>query len=116
MYEALSADWLYDNRSLWSVEADSIRTTLAHFKAIGREQEIYPVVRRVCDSVVSELGETYGDRFSKAYLREHVHELVGQLEAPAGYMYYLCRFAEMGFARMKTIGSELDNLVGLRAR
>jgi hypothetical protein len=114
MYEVLTTDWVYDNRSLFSVERDSIRIALSYFKAVGEKDEMWPFVEESCRPIIDTFGVQYHDRFNKKYLLAHVQELIGNLEKPEGYMYFICRWAGMAFSAVRDLDEELAKIERLR--
>ncbi|MBW2731507.1 MAG: hypothetical protein JRH20_03885 [Deltaproteobacteria bacterium] len=106
MYEALTAEWVYSNRSLYNVERDTIRETLSYYKTIGKQTEMWNFATNACKPILSQYAEVYGPSFSKAYLTAHFQELANP-KAPTGYMYYICRWVEIGKVDAVSLTTEL---------
>lgn len=113
MYEALTVGWVFGHRSIYNVERDSARIALSHYAEIDPSRAMWRFVESVCSPILLQYGATYGPTFSKKYLKDNFRELVGDGRTPTGYMYYLCRFIEMGRETAVDIGSELRWLLQL---
>jgi hypothetical protein len=97
MFHVLTPTWVYEHRTLYSIERDSIRTTLSHYIAEGRKSEMWTFVSALCTPVIAQYDATYTSVFTKAYLADHFTELAAP-ENPTGYMYFLCRWIVDGEA------------------
>jgi hypothetical protein len=95
MYEELTADYVNTHKSPYTIERHAIRATLSHFKEAGRKKEIWGLLDRICQPMRAAYDPVWGDHFSQQHLKENFHELT-DLEAPTGYMYYICRWYELG--------------------
>jgi hypothetical protein len=113
MYNALTTAWVFERRSLFNVERDSIRTTLAYYQAVGRRTEMWTFLTNACMPVISQYGALYGAHFDKVYLQEHFTELADG-KAPTGYMYFLCRWILWGKDEADDLTEELNWLRALR--
>lgn len=107
MYDVMTVDWLFANRSLFNVERDSIRTALAHYQAIGLQAEIWPFVESVCAPLLAQYEPIYGPTFDKRYLRDNFTTLA-EPRAPTGYMYYICRWYQLGVREAENLTIELE--------
>lgn len=90
-YEALGVAWIYDNRSIYNVERDSIRETLSYYRTIGKQADMWNFTTSVCKNILAKYKVT----FEKKYLQDNLQTLANP-KAPSGYMYYICRFIAMG--------------------
>lgn len=107
MFEALTAEWVYSNRSLYNVERDTIRETLSYYRTIGKQTEMWNFATNACKPILAQYGSVYGPSFSKAYLADHFQELANP-KAPTGYMYYICRWVEIGKVDAVSLTTELQ--------
>ncbi|MCC6748278.1 MAG: hypothetical protein IT371_11505 [Deltaproteobacteria bacterium] len=107
MYEVLTPAWLYEHRSLFSMERDSVRTTMAYYAAVGRQNEMWPFVTSACAPILAKQGPVYGPHFDKTYLIDHFHELANPRD-PTGYMYFLCRWIGQGVLEAGDLSNELN--------
>ena len=106
MYEALTADWVYAHRSLFNVERDTIRNALSYFQTVGRRNEMWGLTETICRPLLTRYESTYGPTFDKKYLLANLQELANP-EAPTGYLYYVCRWIEMGKVDVVDLSTEL---------
>ena len=95
MYQVHSAEWIFANRSLFNVERDGIRTGLAHYEAVGRRDEMWQFVEQACAPIRRQYDDVYGPSFGKQFLKDNFQSLADP-ENPTGYMYYFCRWYEIG--------------------
>ena len=107
MYKALTPTWLFQHRTLFSMEKDSVRTSLAHYAAVGRSAEMWNFVTALCAPVKAQHTATYEPNFNKQYLAAHVTELANP-ENPVGYMYFICRWVDLGKAEAMDLTVELN--------
>ena len=112
MYQELGRDWVYVNRSLFNMQRDSIRTALSHFRDTGRRGEIWDFLNASCVPVKSQYESLYAAKFSKQYLRDHTAEILNP-ENPTPYMYFICRWIDLGFQDSVGLGEEFAWLSGL---
>lgn len=115
MYEALTTEWVFDHRSIYSVERDSIRVALSYFDAVGRRAEMWTFVDNACAPILSQYGPVYDATFSKDYFMSHIRELIADGKTPTGYMYYICRWIQMGQQAAQDLTFELEWLRDLRS-
>jgi hypothetical protein len=116
MYEVLTVEWVFGNRSIYNVERDSARIALAHYATIDPSRDMWDFMDSTCSALLQQYESTYGPTFGKKYLRDNFQQLVGDGRTPTGYMYYLCRFVEMGREAAVDLDSELQGLQQLRPR
>jgi hypothetical protein len=112
MYKVLSADWVYHHRSIFNVEKDSIRTALSHYVAVGRKQEMWGFLKGACSPVLSQYAAEFSSKFDKTYLQQHFTEIFDP-EDPTGYMYFVCRWIELGMLEAEGLNGELTWLIDL---
>jgi hypothetical protein len=112
MYNALTAQWIFANRSLFNVERDSVRTALAHYDTVGRRAEMWGFLTSACTPVISQYDSTYSAHFDKQYLQDHFVELADG-KAPTGYLYFICRWVQMGKDDAEGLQRELSWLLTL---
>jgi len=103
---------LVQHRTLFTIERDSIRTALAHYDAEGRKQEMWPFLDGICQPVLEQYASSYADKFDKKYLTAHFTELANPTN-PTGYMYFMCRWIQMGMDEAENLTSELTYLADL---
>jgi hypothetical protein len=113
MYDAVTTEWLFANRSLFNVERDSIRTALSHYQATGQQAEMWGFVESVCAPLLAQYEPLYGPTFDKRYLRDNFTTLA-EPRAPTGYMYYICRWYQLGVREAENLTVELNWLSDLR--
>jgi hypothetical protein len=117
MFNAHTAQWIYGNRTLFSIERDSMRTALAHFDAVGRRSELWSFATGACAQLLRQQASSYGHLFTaaealnkyrntKAYLRDNFTTLADP-EDPTGYMYFICKFVELGVSEAEGLNGEL---------
>ncbi len=107
MYKVLTPAWLFQHRTLFSMEKDSVRTSLAHYAAVGRSTEMWGFVTALCGPVKTQYAATYEPNFNKQYLAAHATELANP-ENPVGYMYFICRWIELGKSEAMDLTVELN--------
>jgi len=112
MYKVLGPDWVYHHRSLFNVEKDSIRTALSHYAAEGRKQEMWGFLKGVCSPVLAQYGEQFSSKFNKTYLQQHLAEIFDP-DNPTGYMYFICRWIDLGMLEAEGLNGELSWLIEL---
>jgi hypothetical protein len=122
IYKALEVPWLMGHRSLFNLEKDAIRITIAHYDGVGRGAEMRSFVTQSCAPLLASQAAVWGPRFDngKEYLKDpfNLHELFNP-EAPVGYLYFVCRWARLGMdgpESAESLGGELDWILGLRDR
>jgi len=103
-YEVLTARWVYGNRSLYNVERDSLRETLSYYRAVGKQAEMWTFATSACAPVIAQYTSRY--TFDKKYLSEHFQELANP-KAPTGYIYYICKWIELGRTESVDLTTEL---------
>lgn len=101
-YEALGVKWIYANRSIYNVERDSIRETLSYYRTIGKQADMWNFASSACKNILVQNKVT----FEKKYLQDNLQALANP-KAPSGYMYYICRFVEMGKVEAVDLTTEL---------
>lgn len=111
MYEALTPEWLYDRRSLFNIERDSIRATMSYYRDSGK-RSMWSFTAAACKPMISKYAGRWP--FSKTYLRDHFQSLAEPSD-PTGYMYYFCKWLEMGRADAVSFSGELRWLENLPA-
>lgn len=107
MYKVLTPLWLFQHRTLFSIEKDSVRTALAHYAAVGRKTEMWNFVTTLCAPVKAQYTATYEPNFNKQYLSAHAVELANP-KNPVGYMYFICRWVDLGKAEAEDLTIELN--------
>jgi hypothetical protein len=112
MYNSLTAPWVFANRSLFNVERDSVRTALSHYDAVGRRAEMWGFLTNACTPVISQYDSVYSAHFDKQYLQDHFAELADG-QAPTGYLYFICRWVQMGKDDAEGLQRELSWLLTL---
>jgi hypothetical protein len=106
MYEALTTEWVFANRSLFNVERDTLRETLSYYRTIGKKSEMWTFATNACKPILEQYGASLGNSFNKKYLNAHFQELANP-KAPSGYMYFICRWIEMGKVDAVDLTTEL---------
>lgn len=106
MYDVLTTEWVFANRSLFNVERDSTRTALAHYREIGQQAAMWGFMESACAPLLAQYEPLYGPTFSKVYLRDNFTTLA-EPKAPTGYMYYICRWYRLGVAEAENLTLEL---------
>jgi len=115
MYNVLTPAWVFGNRSLFTVERDSIRTALAYYSSGSQTAEMWDFLRTSCKSVINQYNSTYSALFTKEYLKTHFTELADP-KAPTGYMYFICRWIDLGMSEAQNLSEELIFLQGLASQ
>jgi len=116
MYTSLSTEWVFGNRSVYTVERDSIRAALSYYDAVEGRSSMWAFLKSTCQSVRADLGPSYDATFSKQYFMSNIRDLLDDGKYPAGYMYYLCRWVEMGMDAAVPFTEELQWLSTLSSR
>jgi hypothetical protein len=106
MYKVLTTAWLFDHRTLYSMERDSVRTALAHYAAVGRKTEMWGFLTTACTPVKAQYDAAYSAKFTKQYLADHIIELANPAD-PTGYMYFYCRWIDAGKVEAEELTKEL---------
>jgi hypothetical protein len=109
MYNYYTTPWVLAHRSLFNTERDSVEAALSYYDAVGAKSEMWTFLTNVCTPVLSQYGSTYSAHFDKYYLQDHVSELADG-KAPTGYMYFLCRWIQMGKDAAASLAAELESL------
>lgn len=112
MFDVLTTEWVFANRSLFNVERDSVRTALSHYQALGQQAEMWGFMESVCAPLLAQYEPLYGPTFDKRYLRDNFTTLA-EPQAPTGYMYYLCRWYQLGVRDAENLTLELKWLEDL---
>jgi hypothetical protein len=107
MYKVLTTAWLFDHRTLFNIEKDSVRTALSHYAAVGRKTEIWGLLATACAPIKAQHDATYSAKFTKQYLADHIVELADPAN-PTGYMYFYCRWIDLGKAEAEGLTIELN--------
>jgi hypothetical protein len=107
MYKVLTPAWVFTHRSLFNIEKDSIRTTMAYYVAESRQGQMWGFLTSACQPIKEQLGGTYGPHYDKKYLTEHLTELANP-ENPSGYMYFVCRWIDEGQSDAEDLTIELN--------
>lgn len=107
MYEALTADYVNKHKSPYTIERHAIRATLSHFKEAGRKGEMWGLLDQICQPMRVAYDPVWGDHFSQQHLKDNFHEFT-DLEAPTGYMYYICRWYELGTQETAGFAADLS--------
>jgi hypothetical protein len=117
MFNALGTAWVFENRSLFNIERDSIRTALSFFAAQGRKETIWNGVNHACAPVLAQYADKYGelfipeegdDRYRKA--KQYLHENLASMadpENPTGYIYFICQWNQLGQQDEEGLDEEL---------
>lgn len=104
MYEALTVDWVFSNRSIFNVERDTIREALSYYRTIGQQASMWNFLGSICRPLLTKHRGKIP--FDKKYLNANFQSLA-DLEAPTGYMYYICEWIEMGKTDAVDLTTEL---------
>jgi hypothetical protein len=110
MYNALTSIWVFEHRTVFSIERDSIETALAHFAAVGREQEMWGFTEGVCNQLLAQHESTYGPNYAKSYFNDHFVEIANP-EEPTEYMYYICRWIDWGKQDLRQYQFDLTEML-----
>jgi hypothetical protein len=113
LYNLHTPAWVFQHRSLYSIERDSVRTALAHYVKEGRQQEMWPFLKNACTPVLSQYAAAFSSKFSKKYLQRNFGEIFDP-DDPTGYMYFMCRWIEMGMQEAEGLGGEVKWLIELQ--
>jgi len=112
MYQVLTPPWVFSHRSLYNQERDAIRTALAHYVVEGRQTEMWGFLKSACSPVIAQHSAEWDSKFSKKYLQEHFYEVFDP-DDPTGYMFFVCRWIEMGMQDAEGLNAELNWLIDL---
>lgn len=117
-YNVHGSDWVVSHRSIYSLQRDSMRAGLAHFKAIGRQSEAWNRTVNTCAPLIKQYDSKWGylflpayrsDHYKKAreYLQHHFSSLADP-EDPTGYMYWICQGIAYEKTRLDPLSVELE--------
>jgi hypothetical protein len=123
IYAALEVSWLMQNRSWFNIEKDAVRIAVAHFDGAGRGAEMRGFLTQSCAPLTKTYASEWEERYQNGrdYLKNpfNLHELYNP-DAPLGYLYFLCRWADRAMngpqEPAETLGGEVDWILSLRAR
>jgi hypothetical protein len=104
MYEALTVQWVFSNRSIFNVERDTIREALSYYRTIGQQASMWNFLTSICKPLLTKYRGKIP--FDKKYLNANFQSLA-DLEAPTGYMYYICEWIDMGKTDAVDLTTEL---------
>ena len=112
IYRLHTPEWVFKHRTLYSLELDSVRTALAHYDREGRRPEMWPFLKNACTPVLAQYAADFSSKFSKKYLQRNFTEIFDP-DDPTGYMYFMCRWIEMGMQEAGGLGGEVQWLIDL---
>ncbi|MCA9668133.1 MAG: hypothetical protein KC503_21190 [Myxococcales bacterium] len=116
MYEVLTPAWIFGNRSLFNIERDSIRAALSYYRDSG-QSSMWSFLDGICAPVKAQYNAQYLSKFDKKYLASNFQSLANP-EDPTGYVYFMCKWIEMGKEDSVNLTTEfvwLQNLPALEA-
>jgi hypothetical protein len=118
MYNEHGARWVFENRSVYVMERDAMRTALVYFKEVGRKSEIWDRTASHCAPVLKQYDARWGYLFlpkyrvnhyklAKTYLKDNFYSLANPKD-PTGYMYWICQGVAYEKTRFDPLTIELD--------